>query len=150
MTPAFHLRAAHPADVAVIAALFTELGYPSSPAEMAGRLPRILDDAGSRILLAETTGGAVIGCIHVGLLAILERDLSAQIMGLVVASTHRRRGVGRALITAAEQWARDQGGGTMYVRTNIIRPDAPAFYTGLGYINTKTQLAFRKNLRASA
>lgn len=141
------IRAAKLADHVVIAALFTELGYPSSADEMARRMPGILADNQTQIFLAESKTSEVIGCIHVGMLAILERDLSAQIMGLVVATAHRRQGVGRALITAAEQWARERGGDTMYVRTNIVRPDAPAFYAGLGYVNTKTQYAFRKKLQ---
>jgi len=141
------IRGANLADAPAIAALFTELGYPNTPEKIARRLPRLLADDGHRVLVADD--GAVIGCVHIGLFAILERDLSAQIMGLVVAATHHRRGVGRALIGAAEAWAQAQGCGTIYVRTNILRAEAPAFYRGVGYTHTKTQYAFRKALFAS-
>lgn len=94
------IRRARLADAPVIATLFTELGYPSTLDEIARRLPRLLADHDEAVFVADD--GVVVGCLHIGVYAILERDLSAQIMGLVVAASHRRRGVGRSLIEAAE------------------------------------------------
>lgn len=140
------VRRAELSDAEVVAQLFSELGYPSTTDDMMRRLPPILSSDDQRIFLATDDLGAVIGCVHVGLLVILERDLSAQLMGMVVSANHRRRGTGRALVNAAEAWGISRGCEMMYVRTNVVRPEAPAFYSGLGYTNNKTQFAFRKKL----
>jgi GNAT superfamily N-acetyltransferase len=140
------IREATRDDSAVLAALFTQLGYPTSNEERTRRLPRVIAASGSKVFVAIDDGVSVVGCAHLGPLSILERDLSAQLLDMVVDATHRRRGVGRSLVGAAERWAPDHGSGVVYVRTNVLRPEAPAFYAGLGYANNKTQFEFRKNL----
>ena len=140
------IRDARAADHADLAGLFTELGYPSTPAEIADRLPHVLHRPDQRVLVAED--GKAVGCLHVMTAVTLENGRYAQIVGLVVASTHRRSGIGRALVAAAEQWATLQGCPRMLVRTNTVRVEAPKFYAGIGYTISKTQYAFVKRLPA--
>ena len=54
-------------------------------------------------------------------------------MGLVVHAGHRRRGVGAALVRAAEDIARDWGCDRMEVTSRRSRAEAPGFYPALGY-----------------
>ncbi|KPL22156.1 MAG: hypothetical protein AMJ93_07880, partial [Anaerolineae bacterium SM23_84] len=68
-------------------------------------------------------------------------------LGLVVDSNWRGRGVGRALLEAAEAWALEGGSEVMYVRSRITRVDAHAFYKHLGYRELKTSLTFVKPLQ---
>ena len=68
----------------------------------------------------------------------------AEIGGLVVAATHRRQGIGRALADAAGQWARSMGHGRVRVRTNVIRQEAAAFYGSLGFDLRKQQKVFER------
>jgi len=68
----------------------------------------------------------------------------------VVHEDARGRGVGRALVSAAEDWARERGYTMVSVRSNVIRRDAHEFYKGLGYEPTKSQFKFRKKLAAQA
>jgi ribosomal protein S18 acetylase RimI-like enzyme len=53
--------------------------------------------------------------------------------GLHVAADARRRGVGRALMTAAEELARRQGAAHLSLDVDVGEAGAMAFYTALGY-----------------
>ena len=73
-------------------------------------------------------------------------DPQAEIGGLVVDEDHRCCGVGRLLMQQAEQWAREKGCSEVYLRSNVVREGAHAFYEGIGYSSAKTSMAFRKAL----
>ncbi len=72
---------------------------------------------------------------------------SAFVEGLVVSPGERRRGVGRALMGVAEDWARDQGALVMRLRSAATREDAHAFYRELRYRRGEPALGFEKPLR---
>jgi GNAT superfamily N-acetyltransferase len=143
----FSLRPARPADNLALAALYTERGHTCTPAAMTVRLSRVITDPAHAVIVAETTDEKrVVGAIHVALYRILEWDEAAQILGVIVAPSHQRRGLGRALTERAEQWARDRGCTMVYLRTNALRTDATSFYARLGYLNDRTQFFFTKKL----
>jgi GNAT superfamily N-acetyltransferase len=77
---------------------------------------------------------------------LLESGRRCEILGLVVDSTHRGRGVGRRLVQAAEAWALARGLDQMAVRSNVGRAESHPFYERLGYVRAKTQHAYRKRL----
>jgi ribosomal protein S18 acetylase RimI-like enzyme len=52
---------------------------------------------------------------------------------LVVAEGHRRRGIGRALMDAAADWARQRGAGHLVLTVWAGNSAARAFYRSLGY-----------------
>jgi len=140
------VRAAREGDQARIAELSVQLGYPSGLEAIHRRLGPILSDARHALLVAELPDVPVAGWLHVFLYQVVESDLRAEIAGLVVDTAYRRRGVGRALMRRAEEWARERGCSAVSLRSNVIRKEAHAFYQGLGYTLLKTQHAFRKNL----
>ena len=70
----------------------------------------------------------------------------AEVVGLVVDADARRAGAGRRLVAAAEDWARAQGMGELFLRSNVVRPEAHAFYPALGFERSKTQHVYRKAL----
>lgn len=142
----FTLRLARPADNAALAALYTERGHACTPAEMSMRLARVITDPAHAVIVAETAEKKVVGSIHVALYRILEWDEAAQILGVIVATSHQRRGLGRALTERAEQWARERDCTMVYLRTNALRTDSTSFYGRLGYLNDRTQFFFTKKL----
>jgi len=71
----------------------------------------------------------------------------AELMGLVVDGTARRRGTGRTLVDAAEQWAKSRGLTALTVRSNVTRELSHPFYEALGYVREKTQHLYRKRFR---
>jgi GNAT superfamily N-acetyltransferase len=139
------IRPMQPADVDRVADLLTQLGYPAAGPEIARRFDRIDGERNNALLVADKDGTA-IGWIHVALHSYLESAATAEIVGLVVAEGRRSRGVGKALVDAAESWAAAQGCQTLRVRSRIVRERAHAFYERNGFQRIKTQHCFEKRL----
>jgi GNAT superfamily N-acetyltransferase len=140
------LRAMEGRDAPVVAALSGQLGYPSTPEEIEHRLHGASRDPESALLVAEGGDGRVVGWTHVIGRHFLESEPFAEIVGLVVDAGARRLGVGRALATGAESWARARGYAAIRVRSNTARDESRPFYLGIGYETIKTQYVYRKKL----
>lgn len=140
------VRPAARQDADRIAQLSTQLGYPSSREEVERRLDRIEGDQDYAVFVAVSGNGRVLGWVHVCVSHLVESDPEAELGGLVVDEAQRRGGTGRFLMQRAERWAREKGLRSVYLRSNILRKDAHAFYEELGYRVVKTQYAFRKIL----
>ncbi len=139
------VRRAAPPDADRLAVLSTALGYPMTPDEAGHRLAEITDHPDHGLLVAEI-GGRVEGWIQVSLSRIFETPRQAEIAGLIVDEGARGAGIGRALLGAAESWARGQGCRAIRVRSNVVRERAHAFYQREGFVLKKTQRVFEKPL----
>ncbi len=129
------IRDAAPGDAAPVAALLTQLGYPSDPDAVEARLDR-LRVVGDRVVVAELEGN-VVGVAHLQVSPALERDRPAGKLGaLVVDEAHRGHGIGRALVEAVEAEARLRGCGLLFRPTSERRGDAHAFYEDVGLEHT--------------
>lgn len=137
------VRPMEPRDIERVAALTTELGYASTRQDIARRFAHI-DGLPGQIVLVAQEGGAAIGWLHAAIHPYLEHDASAEILGLVVADGHRCRGVGEALLAAAEAWARERECAVVRVRSRVTRERAHIFYERHGYVREKTQYCFQK------
>jgi GNAT superfamily N-acetyltransferase len=140
------IRRARQVDAARIAEQSSQLGYPTTAKEMAGRLKLALRNKNSACFVAETKEDGVIGWVHVSVTPLLEVERRAEINGLVVDERNRNQGAGWRLLEAAEKWARAMKCKKMSVRSNVIRERAHTFYERHGYDHYKTQKAFRKVL----
>lgn len=140
------IRPARSTDAPELARLATQLGYPSTTAQVVRRLEAFFSKSECAVFVAEGEGGALAGFVSVQSRHQIESDPDAVIEGLVVDASDRRRGVGRALMAEAEGWARGQGLGRVRLRSNTIRTEARAFYESIGYRVVKTQNAFQKTL----
>ena len=144
------IRRAQTSDAAELARLSGELGYPMSVEEMRARLGRLLGDTRHFVAVAHDDDQRLLGWMHVEHRASLEGGDRAELMGLVVDGNVRRRGTGRALVGAAEQWSLSQGLPGLTVRSNVARELSHPFYEALGYVREKTQHVYRKRFRGSA
>ncbi len=131
-------------DSREVASLSNQLGYPSSASDIEKRLGTMTQRAHLGAIVAEVTDGGIAGWIHVFGVWLLQEDAFAEISGLVVDANSRGQGVGKALLEAAEKWARDNGYTGIYVRANTKRSQAPPFYERMGYNTVKTQYVFHK------
>lgn len=121
------------------------LGYEYSPEHTTEKLNRLLCDSTDLILVAELNG-EVVGYIHAVDYDLLYAPHYKNIMGIAVSPDHRRQGIGKALITAVEKWARETGASAVRLCSGEERTDAHEFYKSLGYVNSKKQLNFNKKL----
>jgi GNAT superfamily N-acetyltransferase len=126
------IRPAQPVDSAAVARLLGHLGYPADAGEVTPRLAALRepDDA---VLLAVSEVGAELGLVGLHRFAVLSAPAPvAYITALVTAPEARGRGVGRALVAAAEAWARERGCGRLTVTSAEHRADAHEFYPACG------------------
>lgn len=128
------LRPAGAGDLPVVHGLYRQL-YDDRPLVLDERVERAWADTlatpGRTVLLAEV-GGAVVGTVDVTVVANAARDARPYLLAenVVVDAAHRDRGVGRALLEAAQQRARTAG--CYKVQLSAAEPDAFAFYEAIG------------------
>jgi len=144
--PLHVIRPARAQDSAELARLASQLGYPVSDDAMRLRLQRLLASSREIVFVAEHPGGGLAGWIHGVLSQFVESDYRVEIGGLVVDERFQRMGVGRALVKRIEAWAFEQGVTQTVVRCRTTRVESHKFYESLGYIQSKTQIVFRKTL----
>ena len=140
------IRPMRPQDAAEVARLSGQLGYPVTESEVGERFGRLAEDADAEVLVAGSSGGAVLGWLHVAASRDLVSPRYAEVRALIVDEPARGRGIGRCLLEAAEAWARKRGLDTIRVRSNTVRERARVFYERAGYRVTKTQHQFNKSL----
>jgi GNAT superfamily N-acetyltransferase len=143
------LRVARLEDAHAIADLTRQLGYEVPVSTLSERLARLLPRSDQCFLVAELDGD-VVGWVHVVVAEYIDTGVYAQIGGLVVDRRQRNKGVGRLLMTRAEEWAHQQGCAAVRLWSSAIRTEAHRFYERLGYTNVKAQYAFVKSLNADA
>jgi ribosomal protein S18 acetylase RimI-like enzyme len=129
-------------DAADVARLVTGLGYPVGTEEIRARLASLSAD--HHALVAELEG-EVVGFIGMVSLAVYEHvSPLGYILALSVAPEHQGKGIGKALLRAAEEHLRDRGCGDVRVSSGLQREEAHRFYEAAGY--AKTGYRFRKVL----
>jgi aminoglycoside 6'-N-acetyltransferase I len=126
------------------------------PEEEADRLAHetIMHFAGTgcaeEVFVAENKDGALVGMLELSLRPYAEGCTSSPvpfIEGWYVASLVRHQGVGRALVEAAENWARIRGFTEIASDTQLDNGMSQAAHAALGFEEAERLVAFRKSLR---
>jgi GNAT superfamily N-acetyltransferase len=144
------IRPATGADALAISQLVTELGYRAISAFAKERIEVLTGSSVDLLVVAVDSSGRVVGWLQAHSALVLESGLRVEILGMVVAGSARRRGVGRALVAHAEAWARSLSAESIVVRSNEQRVESHLFYPSLGYAATKTQRVYRKILKIAS
>jgi GNAT superfamily N-acetyltransferase len=142
--PGVAVRPAAAADAERLADLSGQLGYPTTPGDVARRLARLQEAGGHDVAVAVLDDGTLAGWIHLYLHEGLLDERLAEVGGLVVDAACRNRRIGQRLMEHAEEWARARGCRGLSVHSNVIRHDAHRFYERLGFTAVKSQLALVK------
>lgn len=112
--------------------LFAQFEHPSPPEPIPARLQRLRSHHGEALIAENETGLLGVATMQM-VWTLIEDEPRAMLMTLVVREDTRGQGVGRALIAAVEQWARDRGAARVLVTTALRRAGAHAFYEKLGF-----------------
>jgi GNAT superfamily N-acetyltransferase len=140
--PALRIREAAPRDAEALTGLLAELGYPTDAKDLRARLAA-LRKAGDPPLVADRNGP--VGCLTWHVTPVLHRPTAVgRVTMLVVTSKARGKGVGTALLEAAEARLRDAGCALVEVTSNIELGGAHEFYKGRGF--RRTSYRFVKEL----
>ena len=130
------IRPADTDDVADLVSLFEEWGHPLSSADVRAVMAEWGSTARSEVLVAEIDG-EVAGMVAVSAgPRLAEPGRYGHLSGLAVATNHRRRGVGTALLQAAEGYAYGWGCGRLELTSSRSREAAHDFYRRHGYEET--------------
>lgn len=133
-------------DILTSRELLLQLGYPLDRGELERRYASVAETKDHALFVAED-GGCIIAMCHVYARPALDKPPEAVVQALVVDNASRGRGVGRAMMTAAEVWASDHGFTSVALASSVVRLEAHAFYEGIGYQQTATSHLFRKDLK---
>ena len=140
------IRGAQVGDARELALLCAELGYPTRADEVEARLRELLVSPAHLVLVAVDAEDRALAFLHAEERRALHAPAHAQVVALVVAAERRGSGIGAALLSAAESWARGRGLPVVRVRSNVVREGAHRFYARAGYAVAKTSLLFTRTL----
>jgi len=144
--PRVTVRAARAGDAPALAALATELGYPSETARIAVRLRGLLAGADDVVFVAVADAAQIVGFVHAAEKRLLVSEPFVELEGLIVAAAARRQGAAGLLVEAVEAWTRERGVGELRVRARFDRDVADRFYRRCGFELEKEQRVFVKPL----
>jgi aminoglycoside 6'-N-acetyltransferase I len=148
----YHIRAAHPGDADSWARLRQGLWPSDPPGDLAAEVQDFF--AGtlaepSAVLLAESSDGTLVGFAELSLRPYAEDCTTSPVgylEGWYVVPDVRGRGVGRALVSAAEAWAREQGCSEFASDTRPENTGSIAAHLALGFEDAGALRCFRKTL----
>lgn len=119
------------------------MGYDYPQEETGRKLAALLADGRNKILVAEMAG-KLVGYLHLVDYDVLYAEHMKNVMGIAVDPDCRRLGIGQALLTAGERWAKGNGGAGIRLVSGEERTGAHQFYQAMGYVCGKRQLNFKK------
>jgi len=129
----YTIRVATPTDAAELARLLTALGHPTT----VERIHAFWHDwsvGGNLALVVDRGDAGLLGLATLHTMVVLHRPRPvARVTSLIVDEGVRGRGIGSALLAAAEERLRRNGCGLLEITSNIRRDDAHKFYEARGY-----------------
>jgi ribosomal protein S18 acetylase RimI-like enzyme len=128
------------ADVPFAVPLMAELGYPVEAGALAGRFAALSRSPDDVVFVAQQDDGKLAGLIACHSFEMLHRPgRLGRITALVVAEAFRGRGIGRQLLSAAEDHLRAHGCIKLEVTSAGHRDGAHAFYESQGYAEQRVR-----------
>lgn len=125
------VRSAGSADEAAVVAIWQTCGLTTAYNDPAADFRRAATDIASSVLVAEETTGQIVGTVMVG-----HDGHRGWLYYVATDPGHRCKGVGRALVDAAERWLRDRQIAKVQLMVRETNAAVTPFYAGLGFEET--------------
>ncbi|AWR85371.1 aminoglycoside 6'-N-acetyltransferase [Meiothermus taiwanensis] len=141
------IRPLHPQDLPAYFALRTAL-WPDSADDFELEVSKILNNHRLASFVAEQNG-QLVGFVEVSLRDYAEGCESSPVgylEGWYVVPEHRKTGIGRRLVQAAEDWARAKGCSEMASDSELSNTQGQQAHARLGYQEVERMVCFRKSL----
>lgn len=138
------IRAAAIKDSPVLVPLLSELGFTGNTETVASRLQFLLNDPSRLNAVAVGDNMTVVGFLSAESRFFIQSGPFCELIALVIAPNARRKGIARALVEHAEQWAADRDLPALRVRSSVARPEPHPFYNALDFSLLKTQHCYVK------
>lgn len=132
-------------DINHIVPLCEQFGFHVNADEIEERVKLLFQSPEHQLFVADD--GGVVGWLHVQGIHTLSSPPYAEVRGIVVDRDFRQRGVGRQLMSRAENWAIENGYQIIRLRSGTQRPEAHHFYPSIGYKLINTQHHYQKILK---
>lgn len=120
-----------------------EMGYDYPRDKTEEKLKRLLKSDKDKIFVA-VIDNTVVGYVHANDYDVIYAPHMKNIMGIAVLSSFKQKGIGRALLSAVEDWAKKDGAYGVRLVSGAARTGAHAFYRHCGYGGDKQQINFKK------
>lgn len=88
----------------------------------------------------------VIGYIYVNIYDVLYQEPIANVVSFILNMNKKHNGVGKTLIEAAENWAKDKGIKKARIVSDVNRTHGHSLFKKLGYVINETDFEFKKAL----
>jgi aminoglycoside 6'-N-acetyltransferase I len=151
---AISIRQVRPADKQAWLRLRQALWPDASEAEHGAEVERFFRSASSdpqAVFVAADAHEGLVGFAEVSIRSYAEgcvTDRVGYLEGWFVTPGGRRRGTGRALVTAAERWARTQGCTEFASDTEVANEASALAHRAIGFADAGIVRCFRKDLLA--
>lgn len=120
-----------------------EMGYDYPKDKTEEKLKSLLKSDKDKIFVA-LIDNIVVGYVHANDYDLIYAPHMKNIMGIAVSSDFKKKGIGRALLSAVEDWAKKSGAGGVRLVSGATRIGAHEFYRHCGYSGDKQQINFKK------
>lgn len=110
------------------------------------KLQKISTMKNSIVLVAEDNESNLAGYAFLTEVVFLGMEPFIELQSILVNRVHRRQGIGKALMNASEEWARNNGFHEIVLSSRIHLNNAHKFYEGLGYKTYKQSYFFKKKI----
>lgn len=121
------------------------MGYDFSAEKTAENLKISLEKDYEAVFVAQEED-RILGYIHIAEYGLLFAEKGVNVLGIAVAPEYVCKGIGRALMNKAEEWASERGAAYVRLVSGESRKGAHAFYEKCGYASNKMQKNFKKKL----
>jgi aminoglycoside 6'-N-acetyltransferase I len=143
------VRRLEPADAAEYVRMRHALWPHADVIELAAETPKMLADPDQVVFVVARAEGGLLGFVEADIRAFangVDEQPCAFVEGWWVDPDTRRAGIGRALIAAVEQWARERGFKELGSDADIDNLQSHRAHAALGFEERERVVCFRKRL----